>query len=133
MVDSQPNTGRHSITDSSDLYAVLDHHDTPGDLDGVPFVDVRKNLGATCARDQVPGRANVPIPEKVATALLYGIETEVTGFPREAGNADDEARSSSCTPWPTRTSSLRSAMPGCRRATSNACSRRSRVRSSTIG
>ena len=27
---------------------------------------------------------NVAIPEKVATALLYGIETEVTGYPREA-------------------------------------------------
>ena len=34
---------------------------------------------------------NVAIPEKVATALLYGIETEVTGYPREAGPADDEA------------------------------------------
>ena len=27
---------------------------------------------------------DVAIPEKVATALLYGIETEVTGYPREA-------------------------------------------------
>jgi nanoRNase/pAp phosphatase (c-di-AMP/oligoRNAs hydrolase) len=34
---------------------------------------------------------NVSIPEKVATALLYGIETEVTGYPREAGGADDDA------------------------------------------
>ena len=33
----------------------------------------------------------VPLAEKVATALLYGIETEVTGFPREASPADDEA------------------------------------------
>jgi nanoRNase/pAp phosphatase (c-di-AMP/oligoRNAs hydrolase) len=92
MVDSQPNTGRHSITDASDLYAVLDHHDTPGDLDGVPFVDVRATLGATCTLvTKYLVEQNVPIPEKVATALLYGIETEVTGFPREAGDADDEA------------------------------------------
>src|SRR5207302_7943619 len=34
---------------------------------------------------------DVPIPEKVATALLYGIETEVTGYPREASPADDAA------------------------------------------
>jgi nanoRNase/pAp phosphatase (c-di-AMP/oligoRNAs hydrolase) len=34
---------------------------------------------------------NVVIPEKVATALLYGIETEVTGYPREASPADDTA------------------------------------------
>lgn len=92
MVDSQPNTGRHTLPDGVPLYAVVDHHDTPGDLDGVPFADIRPALGATCTlvtkylTDQ-----DVPIPERVATALLYGIETELTGFPREAGPADDEA------------------------------------------
>ena len=34
---------------------------------------------------------HVQLPEKVATALLYGIETELTGYPREAGPADDDA------------------------------------------
>jgi nanoRNase/pAp phosphatase (c-di-AMP/oligoRNAs hydrolase) len=92
MVDSQPNTGRHSLPYQDNLYAVLDHHDTPGDLDGVPFSDIRSAHGATCTLvtkyliDQ-----EVVIPEIVATALLYGIETEMTGYPREAGPADDEA------------------------------------------
>src|SRR5579885_1413351 len=49
MVDSQPNTGRHSLNPAAPLYAVIDHHDTPGDLEGVPFVDVRHSLGATCS------------------------------------------------------------------------------------
>ncbi|HYH68234.1 MAG TPA: DHH family phosphoesterase, partial [Urbifossiella sp.] len=40
MVDSQPNTGRHTLPESVPLYAVIDHHDTPGDLDGVPFTDI---------------------------------------------------------------------------------------------
>src|SRR5947199_9266898 len=31
MVDSQPNTGRHSFDASVPLYAVIDHHDTTGD------------------------------------------------------------------------------------------------------
>ena len=44
MVDSQPNTGRHSFGEIP-LYAVIDHHTTPGDLDAVPFVDVRPTLG----------------------------------------------------------------------------------------
>src|SRR5438105_11432851 len=44
MVDSQPNTGRHSLDCDTPLYAVIDHHDTPGDLDDVPFVDVRRGL-----------------------------------------------------------------------------------------
>jgi len=92
MVDSQPNTGRHSFAATVPLVAVLDHHDTPGDLDRVPFVDIRPNLGATCTlvtrylREQ-----NVPIPPRLATALMYGIETEVCGYPREAGPFDDEA------------------------------------------
>src|SRR5262249_50705509 len=41
MVDSQPNTGRHTCRLGAPLYAVIDHHETPGDLKGVPFVDVR--------------------------------------------------------------------------------------------
>jgi len=92
MVDSQPRTGRHTFPESVPLYAVIDHHDTPGDLDGVAFTDIRAGHGATCTLvtkylcDQ-----GIEIPEKVATALLYGIETEVTGYPREASPADDDA------------------------------------------
>src|SRR6516225_7897524 len=40
MVDSQPNTGRHSLDNDLPLYAVIDHHETPGDLGEVPFIDV---------------------------------------------------------------------------------------------
>lgn len=93
MVDSQPNTGRHTLTtDDTPLYAVIDHHTTPGDLDDVPFVDVRPNLGATCTLvTRYLIEQNVPIPARVATALLYGIETEVSGYPREATAVDDGA------------------------------------------
>lgn len=92
MVDSQPRTGRHTFPDAVPLYAVLDHHDTPGDLDGVAFTDIRCSHGATCSLvTKYLMEQNVVIPEKVATALLYGIETEVTGYPREASPADDAA------------------------------------------
>src|SRR5262245_52004150 len=43
MVDSQPNTGRHSLDPDVPLYAVIDHHDTKGDLADIPFVDVRRS------------------------------------------------------------------------------------------
>ncbi len=92
MVDSQPNTGRHTLPDDVPLFGVIDHHDTPGDLEGVVFTDIRASHGATCTvvtkylREQ-----NVPIPEREATALLYGIETEMAGYPREASTADDDA------------------------------------------
>jgi nanoRNase/pAp phosphatase (c-di-AMP/oligoRNAs hydrolase) len=92
MVDSQPNTGRHTFSEDVPIQAVIDHHDTPGDLDDVTFVDVRANYGATCSVvTKYLMEQDVAIPERVATALLYGIETEVTGYPREAGPGDDEA------------------------------------------
>ena len=92
MVDSQPNTGRHSFDDELPLYAVIDHHDTPGDLDDVEFIDVRPRYGATCTLvTKYLIEQEAPIPERMATALLYGIETEVSGYPREACDTDDSA------------------------------------------
>lgn len=92
MVDSQPNTGRHSLDPKVPLYAVLDHHDTRGDLDGVPFIDVRRNLGATCSLvTSYLMEQELTVPARLATGLMYGIETEVSGFPREASPLDDRA------------------------------------------
>lgn len=92
MVDSQPKTGRHTLDDDTPLYAVIDHHETPGDLADVPFTDIRPTLGATCTLvTRYLKEQEVPLTEKVATALLYGLETEVTGYPREASAADDDA------------------------------------------
>ena len=91
MVDSQPNTGRHTFQDTDvPLYAVIDHHDTPGDLEGVPFLDVRRGLGATCSiATSYLMEQEVALPTKIATGLLYGIETELCGYPREASPLDD--------------------------------------------
>jgi nanoRNase/pAp phosphatase (c-di-AMP/oligoRNAs hydrolase) len=92
MVDSQPNTGRHNLDPCAPLYGVIDHHETPGDLEGIPYVDVRRGLGATCSvvtsylREQ-----ELDLPPKLATGLLYGIETELAGYPRGASELDDEA------------------------------------------
>ena len=93
MVDSQPKTGRHSFnSDDVPIYAVIDHHQTPGDLEGVPFLDIRRGMGATCSVvTRYLIEQDVKLPEHVATGLYYGIETEVSGYPREAGPVDDEA------------------------------------------
>ena len=91
MVDSQPRTGRHAI-EAVVPVAVLDHHETGGDLDGVLFRDIRANLGATSTI--VTGyllEQDVSISPRLATALLYGIESEAAGYPREAGPLDDGA------------------------------------------
>src|SRR5580765_8210219 len=85
MVDSQPNTGRHTFGQDIPIYAVIDHHQTPGDLDGVEFVDIRRGLGATCSMvTSYLMEQDLPLPPRIATGLLYGIETELNGYPREA-------------------------------------------------
>jgi len=92
MVDSQPNTGRHSFDHDVPIYAVIDHHQTPGDLEDVEFVDIRRGIGATCS--MVTGylmEQDLPVPPRVSTGLLYGIETELNGYPREAHALDDSA------------------------------------------
>jgi nanoRNase/pAp phosphatase (c-di-AMP/oligoRNAs hydrolase) len=92
MVDSQPNTGRHSFDPTVPLYAVIDHHDTPGNVADIPFVDVRHSLGATCSLvTSYLMEQEVALPERIATGLLYGIETELSGYPREASALDDSA------------------------------------------
>src|SRR5437899_4127538 len=81
MVDSQPNTGRHNFDPTMPLYAVIDHHDTPGDLDGVQFVDIRRGLGSTCSLvTTYLMEQEVTVPARLATGLLYGIETELNGY-----------------------------------------------------
>ncbi len=91
MVDTQPATGRRN-SERVTPHAVLDHHETPGRLDGVAFRDIRPNAGATST--MVTGylleQKIVPCP-RVATGLYYGIESEIMGYPREAGPSDDGA------------------------------------------
>ena len=92
MVDSQPKTGRHSFNGEATIYGVIDHHQTPGDLDGVPFLDIRRGVGATCSLvTRYLNEQEIGIPEHVATSLYYGIETELSGYPREASALDDIA------------------------------------------
>jgi nanoRNase/pAp phosphatase (c-di-AMP/oligoRNAs hydrolase) len=91
MVDSQPHTGRRASEAAMPLI-VLDHHETGGSLDGVRYRDIRPNVGATSTI--VTGyllEQDVAFSPRLATALLYGIESEISGFPREAGPSDDGA------------------------------------------
>jgi nanoRNase/pAp phosphatase (c-di-AMP/oligoRNAs hydrolase) len=91
MVDSQPHTGRRA-SEAVCPVAVLDHHETPGSLEGVSFVDIRPQMGATSTI--VTGyllEQGLAVPPRLATALLYGIESETMGYPREAGPSDDGA------------------------------------------
>jgi nanoRNase/pAp phosphatase (c-di-AMP/oligoRNAs hydrolase) len=92
MVDSQPGTGRHTIPEDVEVTAIIDHHEFSGSTKGVPFVDVRAGLGATCTLvSKYLMEQKLDPPEDLATALFYGIESEMTGYPREATPQDDGA------------------------------------------
>ncbi|WP_165249946.1 DHH family phosphoesterase [Paludisphaera soli] len=91
MVDTQPHTGRRS-SESATPTIVIDHHETGGDLDGVLYHDIRTHMGASSTI--VTGyllEQKVVVSPQLATALLYGIESETTGYPREASSLDDGA------------------------------------------
>ncbi len=91
MVNTQPHTGRRH-SEAAVPQVVLDHHETGGDLSGVQFCDIRTHLGATST--MITGyllEQRVMVPPPLATALLYGIESETTGYPREASSLDDGA------------------------------------------
>jgi nanoRNase/pAp phosphatase (c-di-AMP/oligoRNAs hydrolase) len=93
MVDSQPRTGRHNLPQNLPIYAVLDHHQTPGDVGGIPFLDIRCSVGATCSlATRYLMEQELELPPRVATCLYYGIETELTGYPREASALDEAAQ-----------------------------------------
>ena len=91
MVDTQPYTGRRH-SEAAMPQVVIDHHDTGGVVEGVLFSDIRTHLGATST--MVTGyliEQCVVVTPQLATALLYGIDSETTGYPREASSLDDGA------------------------------------------
>ncbi len=91
MIDSQPHTGRRA-SEAAVPTVVIDHHETGGDLTGVSFRDIRPNLGATST--MITGyllERHVAVSPSLATALLYGIESETSGYPRESSSLDDGA------------------------------------------
>ncbi len=91
MVDSQPYTGRR-FSEAAMPQVVIDHHDTGGLLAGVLFYDIRASVGATSTIvTNYLIEKDVTVSPKLATALLYGVESETTGYPREATSLDDSA------------------------------------------
>ena len=91
MVDSQPHTGRRS-SEAAVPQVVIDHHETGGDLAGVQFPrHPNPHGGVEHDGHRLPAGTAGAVSPQLATALLYGIESETTGYPREASSLDDGA------------------------------------------
>ena len=80
--------------------------------------DIRASMGATSTIvTNYLIEKNVAVSPKLATALLYGVESETTGYPREATPLDDIGLIW-LFPRPIKTCWPRSATPSFPRATS---------------
>lgn len=91
VVDTQPRADVDYQARPAPV-AILDHHETPGVLEGVRFRDIRPDLGATSTIVlNYLLDLQMEVDQPLATALLYGIESETLGYPREASDTDDHA------------------------------------------
>jgi len=86
MVDTQPNTGNNSLPQGRKADVVIDHHPPRSDLDAVPWLDIRTEMGATATI--VYGyleERKIPIDPMLATAFLYALKSETRDLGRESG------------------------------------------------
>jgi nanoRNase/pAp phosphatase (c-di-AMP/oligoRNAs hydrolase) len=92
LVDTQPRRPNNSLPDEIVPTVVIDHHPAYGVYDGVPYLDLRDEYGATSTiLTEYLEEANVDVESKIATALFYGINAETQDLGREATAADVEA------------------------------------------
>jgi nanoRNase/pAp phosphatase (c-di-AMP/oligoRNAs hydrolase) len=92
LVDTQPGRPNNSLPERVVPTAVIDHHPAYGQYDGVAFLDLREQYGATSTIVTEYLREAKLAPEpKIATALFYGIAAETQDLGRESTAADIEA------------------------------------------
>ncbi len=89
LVDTQPGRANNSLPVEVVPTGVIDHHPAYGPSDGIPFVDMRDNYGATSTiLTEYLRDSHVTVESKIATALFYGIAAETQDLGRESTEAD---------------------------------------------
>lgn len=85
LVDTSSAEGSVEIPENLELLTVVDHHRKPAKL-GAEFADIRPHVGATCTiyaeylSELCPLSGDSIEDTRVATALLFGIETDTDDF-----------------------------------------------------
>jgi nanoRNase/pAp phosphatase (c-di-AMP/oligoRNAs hydrolase) len=91
LVDTQPDTGYHSLPEGIPLTLVIDHHPLRGTTKA-RHIDVRPSIGATATiLTNCLLKSGLEIPVNLATALFYGISSETRALGREASQEDINA------------------------------------------
>ncbi|HUP00458.1 MAG TPA: DHH family phosphoesterase [Gemmatimonadota bacterium] len=89
LIDTQPETGNHSLPDDLPIAIAIDHHPLRPETANVTFADVRTEYGATSTiLYYYLKAAGLDLPTKLATALLIGIKSDTRGLERETSEAD---------------------------------------------
>jgi nanoRNase/pAp phosphatase (c-di-AMP/oligoRNAs hydrolase) len=92
MVDAQPGAGNVNFDPTIRLDVVIDHHPIRRETRRSRFTDVRSRYGATSTIIyQYLKQAEIEIPTRLATALVYGIKSDTQDLGRESTRADVEA------------------------------------------
>lgn len=92
LIDTQPGAGNHSAPASLPVLGCVDHHPRTPPPEGMPWCDVRPDVGSTAVialrylRD-----LSIEVSKGLATAILYAIKTDTRDFTREASGPDLDA------------------------------------------
>jgi len=89
LVDAQPFTGNSQLPEGVVPDVVFDHHPERTPIEGVPFLDIRPEYGATATvLAEYLEVSGLPLPRSLATAVVYAIRSETQEFGREYTKAD---------------------------------------------
>ncbi len=92
LVDHQPRKGWIRWPDRLHPAIIIDHHPLVKQRMAVPFADIRKGFGSNSSLLwQYLKAADIPIPKPLATAMVYGIQSDTQGFFRTALPPDLDA------------------------------------------
>ncbi len=91
LLDSQPGSGNNPLDKKHIPYFCFDHHPLREDTAHVKFADIRLDFGSTCSIIYSYFKAFQVKPSvNVATALYYGIQSDVIGEGRTTTKRDIE-------------------------------------------
>ena len=90
VVDTQPGAGTCRLPEGVVPDLVIDHHPSPRPMLGVrlPLVDAEYGATSTMIGELLLANG-IAVPERVATALVYGIQTDTAGLARNVSPTDE--------------------------------------------
>ncbi len=91
LFDCQPGAGNQPLPKNVIPKIVIDHHPLRKESSKVQFNDIRKNIGSSSTIvAEYFKLLDIPLNNRIATALYYGLKTDTYNFTRDFGKIDLE-------------------------------------------